>query len=328
MENLNVKKSGHSLQELGRILNLLGQYCTENPKRKITLVQDLDNWQGKIFEAVSVFNDRSLSESVLRVVLKATFDLYKDDDFLQSLDEGLINPEWGGRSFQWKDIKKLDRIWELSGALIEVLRQYSKCSGQPYCEDWQMAIPHKELGGLVRSLLHITWGRLEFRGFRGFPPLDAKDWIDGIFYEGGFDDCITYDDLSFVMHYISLYMGWIAERFPKFRRRKYPRLFGVCAELAKYCIDLTGDPPIGPPEGVYEILHWAPDISLKCLCQAYNSGVPNDSYFEHDSLLLAVEGISEKLPGELKDQLLGVYRTNTDEGVQKGALALIETMGA
>ena len=61
--------------------------------------------------------------------------------------------------------------------------------------------------------------------------------------------------------------------------------------------------------------------------RAYASGVPNDSYFEDDSLLLAIEGISEMLPGELKDQLLGVYHTNTDGGVQMGALALIETMG-
>jgi hypothetical protein len=324
MENLNVKESGHSLQELGRILNLLGQYCTETPKQKITLVHDLDNWQGKIFEAVSAFDDRGLSEGVLRVVLKATFDLYKDDDFLKSLDEGLIYPEWGGRSFQSKDIKKLDRIWELSRALIEVLRQYSKNSGQPHCQDWQKAIPHKELGELVRWLLHITLGRLEFGRF---PPGDAKDWIDTIFHEEVID-CMDYDDLSFMMYYISLYMDWIAERFPKLQRGKCPELFGICAELVKYCIDLPWESFIGPPEGVYEILDWAPDISLKSLCRAYASGVPNDSYFEDDSLLLAIEGISGKLPGELKDQLMGAYHTSTDGGVQMGALALIETMGA
>ncbi len=294
----------------------------EDPVEFENLVKDgasefIRNWRESLTKGIATNSEEpDLLKSLLRTELKTASERNCDDYMYELLKSDFFNPIWGAPNYNRKHLKNLERIWDFSRMLLEILLLHSKKNGFPKYEDWCGAIPCREFTKFLNDLFYVPRGRLGILSC-----LDtAMDWIDNIY-----TDYDAYHNVKFAIRFIELHTTWIAEKFPSSQSTLCPGLFRLCADLTKYCINLPNEPMIGPPGGIYDILKWSPELSLKYLCKSHNEGVVDDYIFEEDGLLDTVYELSEMFPGELKDQLLGIYHTNLDEGVQKGALALIET---
>jgi hypothetical protein len=272
----------------------------------------LPKYHDDLFRAVAAIGDRSLSEAVLRMVLRAQFEIF-DKNTLESVNKYYIGEKQGEPvpfrdSYSWPYCEALDFCWDLAESLVSVLERYGKSYGIPAFSAWQMAIPHEGFSEFVGSLYDVTRGFLSQEFF-------SDRLLEAIAYTS------RYEELVLPMTYLDKMYGWVAAKFPRGLCDNQDRLFEFCAQLVKYQIYLPGEPMFECPSGALDILMWRPNISLPCLCRSYLDGLPG-SYCDWDGFWLAIEAATEGLPGGISEQLLGVFYTNNDPEVRRGAVEL------
>jgi len=314
MSNIgNEKTHGESLRNLSDNLSYLHDICYRGDS--YDGLPSLSKCQDDLFHAVSVIGDRGLSEAVLRMVLKVEFETH-DKNTLESVNQYYIGDREEKlvpfKDFSPKHCEALDYCWDLAESLVGVLERYSKSNGIPDFSAWRAAIPHEEFPEFVRSLYDVTRGFLS----ETFFPDDLLYLIAHEYADFG------YEHLVLPMEYLDKLYSWVLAKFPQELRGSNESLFGFCAELVKYEINLPDEPMLVCPSGAVDILTWRPAISLPCLCRSYLMGLPS-SYCEWENFWMALEGVTADLPGNMSNQLLGVFYTNNDPQVRKGAVAIM-----
>jgi hypothetical protein len=308
-----MNKNHQSSRDL--LLRRIGEYFINASAPTSSWISNENEHQAYLFQAISKFEDQQLSEAILRLILKLAFEAY-DENTYNSIDKHLKEPVYGMIPFP--NIKSMKYCWELAKDLVRVIEIYCKSNKEPNFDEWKNAIPHNEFSEFVISLYLIKKGVFtqHFHNYR------IIEWINETY---GTYDYEGYDAYNLAIFYISYQMDWISRNFPSEKINNYPHLIQLSADLTKYsCINLsTSDPMLNGILGLNEILSWNPSISLPCLCKSYNCFPTDEDVFMLDDFWDSLYAVSEKLPGQLNDQLIGVFYTHTDKNIREGALNLL-----
>lgn len=256
--------------------------------------------------------DKSLSEAVLRLILKIRFEDF-DDETENKLQNAFLGFD-RDPAVPFKNTEEMDWCWPLAAWLVDTLVAYTKFHERPAFSAWCSAIPNQDFAEFVNTLFEATQGELSWSFF----PEDVLDWVRNNYsYEG-------YSTVRFWLRYVNYLLTWIAKKCPKSVGDSFPYLFDWAAELIKYSwVAIWGEGAVAEIDYPHEILLWDPPRALISLCRARVASPHNEDVFPLDDLRGTLDEISRELPGELHDQLMGLFYTHNDHEIRAGALMLM-----
>ena len=292
-----------SLQKLGCLLSRSLEFMP---------IKEYEN----IFKILSTIGDNDFSLAVLHILLKAYLSFYDEEDFKKF--STLFPEENSYTHMLYYDENDLEYCWNLATDLANIVTLYSKYNRGSNTIKWCDLIPNQEFVSLIDFLISVTYGGVELLFQRDLLSyFEMENYIDDFLYD-------PYDILKKYFEYVGRFIEWIAEYCPTPPIKS--ELYHWCADYLKYSFVSTPQCTIYNDYlgSISKILLWNPSVSLGCLCKAYTEWPSTENEcFDPDLFYQELDEISSKLPGNLINQLLGLFYTHTDIQIKRGAVALL-----
>lgn len=290
-------------------------YFRRYPDALVKAIQTGSFRVNDILLCLNELNDPLLSVASLALIVR------------NSLDDGETDYDQVASMFTGKsdntDCHALDAAWESLGSTAGLIRRFyndlptlegiidSDCDFGGHF--WASAIPRDNFRLIVRSAYLSAIGKFPF----------------------GIYDCLVtevkfmksadknHDRIRFLLRREQHAMEWMDVQWSDDQIRSFPELIEHAAT-----IELMGNVEVGEAGDSIEKIDVSrflcadPGYGLKMICKHYLDANWNDNSL--DCFRDALGEIEERLPGELLDQLKGIYHTSTEPDIREGAIMLME----